>query len=188
MEELYLWRGCLSPLLFLLCQCFSLAKLLIPILILFCLLKNVPFLASFLYYFFQPIPETFSLFNELLHGDTYLKHISFLIKQRNQIAFTASKTVCSRVPDRKIQTAAAAAALLFLRLRTQGKVVVSSSFGFPLWPLLSDSFISITNLIESLPLGICILFLFLMFSSSPCCPSCEHLPRSCPLFFLKSWF
>lgn len=112
-----------------------------------------------------------------------LKAHFFSSSQRSQIAFTASKIVCSRAPDRKIQTAATVAALLFLRLRTQGKVVVSSSFVFPLWPLSFQIPPFHHKSGWESPLRICILFL-LMFSSSPCCPSLWASPVLPTFFFL----
>lgn len=158
-----------SPSVACLCHCFSLTNLLIPILIPFCLLKNFPFLASFLYYFFQPILETFSLFNKLLHGDTNWKCFSFLIKQRDQIAFTASKIVYSRGPDRKTQTAIAAATLLFLQMEDMGlgrwyhpHFEVFSTVGQP----FPNSFISIRSLVELLSLNLRFASLFCFLLSS----------------------
>lgn len=88
----------LEMLSFLSLSLFFIWQLVDTILIPFCLLKNkqsFPFLASFLYYLFQHIPETSTQFNKLLHGNTYLKCFSFLSHQ-DQIAFTVSKIVCSR--------------------------------------------------------------------------------------------
>lgn len=145
----------------------------IAILIPFCLLKkNSPFLASFLYYFFQPIPETFSRFNKLLHGSTYLKCFSFLIKQRDQIAFTASNIVCSGAPDRKTQRA-----LWFLHIEGTGlgrlchpHLVALSTAGHP----FPRSFIS--------PSAFCFSVLLPFFLHRP---SMGTSPKVlCPLFFL----